>query len=282
MPYLSTALRFLFYSNIWIALAAVSLTAYTLLLKQEPIDGLVLLLIFLATLTTYNLCVFYSNTDYTEKFSFIKRWRIWLMQIFLGGLLSLFFISIFLHLTQLIFLVHLAIISFFYTVPISVHLPSGRLFFIPAWRNLPYLKIFLIAYVWASATVIFPLLKADLFLTQKDTLLLFAERFCFIFAITLPFDLRDYFHDRQAQLITFAQRLSHTGLKFLSLIVLVLALIFSSQQAVYLHFYIQLGITATATLLIYKAHTYRPDWYFTGLIDGILLLPIVAGWIFLD
>src|SRR5690606_9612993 len=73
-------------------------------------------------------------------------------------------------------------------------------------RNIPGLKLFLIAIVWALSCVLLPILELETSIlagtTVNDTILLITKRLLFIAAITVPFDIRDMYQDRNSDLKT--------------------------------------------------------------------------------
>ena len=70
-------------------------------------------------------------------------------------------------------------------------------------RALAGVKIYVIAFVWSGVTVLLPLI-GKIELMQWDVLLEFTQRFLFVFALTLPFEIRDLKFD-VANLKTVAQ-----------------------------------------------------------------------------
>ena len=86
-------------------------------------------------------------------------------------------------------LIPLGVIAFMYQLPLMYW--KGR------WlrlREVPGVKIFLIAFVWALVSV--GLLVEEYQIGWKtDVWFLFVHRFCFVFAITIPFDIRDLKYD---------------------------------------------------------------------------------------
>ncbi len=267
------------------------LSTYLLLFETAGIafEAAPLWILFFGTLVTYNLCVFYTKGTASEKFEFIYKKRNILKIIFFLSLILLIPAPFFLTLNQFWFLVHLAIISIFYTVPIHIELPSEKIIdeeingkkiedstpknylSIPAWRNIPYLKIFLIAYVWASATVIFPMLHEDLIIQTPQTIALFFERLLFTLAITIPFDIRDKEGDKKVGLNTLVSLLSPQRSKILALCLLIICaiLIYSFHTNYFLHFGIVYILTA---FLILFSSNKRSEWYFTGFIDGLFVI----------
>lgn len=268
-------LDFILYSNIFIALCAVAMANASLLLLQKEFSLLINIILFFGTLSAYNLCSFYELEAYSEKFSFIKKNK-YLMQGFFGISLvfllgTLFWISF----NQLIFLIHLAIISLFYTVPIIISKGIKTVFYLPAWRNIPFLKVFLIAYVWASATVVFPALGKELIMLNQQILLLFLERFLFILAITLPFDVRDYSLDKKINLLTFATWRTKRFAKIIAILFALFALILSFYNLFFFQNPVILLTYIFVFLLIILSNEKRPEWFFTALLDGTMLLPFL-------
>src|SRR6185369_13593853 len=96
---------------------------------------------------------------------------------------------------SIFFLAHVGFISLAYSVPV---LAKGS----KNLRGVKLLKIFLIMYVWAASTVVMPAVGTELPIFQRDVVLLFIERALFIFAITLPFDIRDYESDIKNKVVT--------------------------------------------------------------------------------
>ncbi|WP_375560500.1 hypothetical protein ACE193_22855 [Bernardetia sp. OM2101] len=292
--------RWLVFGNFWISIGAalMGLSSYVLLFDSVRINYELapLWILFFGTLATYNLCVFYTKGTASEKFEFIYKKRNALKIIFFLSLILLIPAPFFLTLNQFWFLVHLAIISIFYTVPIHIELPSDEILeeeingkqnlnenkkeeklskksylSVPAWRNIPYLKIFLIAYVWASATVIFPMLHEDLIIQNSKTIALFFERFFFTLAITIPFDIRDKEGDKRVGLNTLVSLLTPQNSKILALCLLVICsvLIYYFHINYLFHFGIVYILTA---FLIIGSSNKRSEWYFTGFIDGLFVV----------
>ena len=111
-----------------------------------------------------------------------------------------------------LFLLHLAVLSIFYNVPKEA---EGINRF--PLRSIPIIKIFLIAYVWASISSFLPsILSGSLVLNTHNTLI-FLAHFLFIMAITLPFDIRDFNRDNKESLITIPQLIGVKTTKVLAI-----------------------------------------------------------------
>jgi len=90
-------------------------------------------------------------------------------------------------------------------------------------RNIPGLKLFLIAITWTGLTLYLPLFSADLN-TSQQVLISGAQRFLFIIAITIPFDIRDAQFDLP-ELHTLPQVIGINNSKIIALIALALIVI---------------------------------------------------------
>jgi 4-hydroxybenzoate polyprenyltransferase len=63
-------------------------------------------------------------------------------------------------------------------------------------RKIPFLKIFIISLAWASSTTLLLAIENNILLST-DFILHFISRFLFVFAITIPFDIRDLRYDNE-------------------------------------------------------------------------------------
>jgi 4-hydroxybenzoate polyprenyltransferase len=136
---------------------------------------------FFSTFLSYNFHSFFSRNRIegfrlTTIFNHFSNPMILLLLIsfILGFLLFIKFEKI----TQFIIII-LSLIAFFYP------------FFL---RELPFLKIFLIATSWTTTSVVILLFENNVIIDQS-VMLAFVKRFLFVLAITIPFDLRDYRFD---------------------------------------------------------------------------------------
>ncbi len=146
-------------------------------------------------------------------------------------------------------------------------------------RQVPYLKIFLIAGVWAATTVVLPVIHAGHQVPVGSTLLLVLERFLFVFAITIPFDLRDRIYDRSQGLKTLPHKLGAANTQRLAVGCMVLSGILGSAHAwanalpglaaAYV-----LGAGLTIAILVGRRFRSSP-WYHQGWLDGTLILHAV-------
>jgi 4-hydroxybenzoate polyprenyltransferase len=210
------------YSNAWIALAALSLVAQTryLLLgnwRLTDLEGFV----FSATLSLYAVHRIIAleklkGLPPTTRFQTIARRRLdIILYALLAGAGSLYFYLQLPGWVQVSALVP-ALFSVLYVLPVF----RGR----RRLRDFNYLKIFLVALVWTWVTVVLPTQQANLG-RQFPALLLGLQRFLFIFAITIPFDIRDLAVDARTKVRTLPGSVGLQRARLLSLGLLVLAMV---------------------------------------------------------
>lgn len=137
-------------------------------------------------------------------------------------------------------------------------------------RELPYLKIHLIAVVWVFACGFFPLLNEGHFHT--DHVLFASNHYLFLLAITIPFDIRDLNMDSTDQR-TIPQMIGSPAARILALALLVVFGALNVWLMPVLRTSISFwSVLAYTFILIAKTEQSRPFWYFGGLLDGSLVL----------
>lgn len=169
-----------------------------------------------------------------------------------------------------------AIISLAYVIPFL----AGK----KRLRDLNHIKIFLIMLSWAWITVILPAQELDMPIGPAIILMTF-ERAFFIFAITLPFDIRDLQIDAHSKVKTIPSVIGQSKAIWFALCCVLLTFLlvglnfrigtYSTLQ--FLALAISLLLTA---LLIWFSNKERHDYYYTGLMDGTMVLQ--AGLVFLS
>lgn len=143
-------------------------------------------------------------------------------------------------------------------------------------RDLNFIKIFLVAIVWAWVSVLLPYLELG---KPLDSSLIFMalERAFFVFAITLPFDIRDMEVDAHNDVKTIPARIGARKSKYLAAGLMAVSMFFVLLNT-YMHFYslwtaFGLLISAFITVFVinYSDRT-EEDYFFTGLVDGMMLV----------
>ncbi|WP_187262163.1 UbiA prenyltransferase family protein [Pontibacter beigongshangensis] len=268
-------------SSLFISCCAFFLTVETFLLAGLAVSLPLATFVFLATLFTYNLSSVQSVLRRSRKYrqtvplSWVQRYR---SELALTGIASLagavlIYWNYGLQI-NLWFILHLALISIGYTVPIIYKSKKVR-----PLRSVPLLKVFLIAYVWAAVTVYFPIMHAGAVVWEQEVLLLFLRRFMFILALALLFDIRDYLYDQKTRTLTVPGFIGVRNTKLLSLGLLLLngvvgAVMENAPLEVAL-----LAAAALAALVVLYSSEHKPRVYYALLADGAMLLH--AGLVYL-
>ena len=270
---------FLLFSNMFMALCAVAQGLVVFHLIGSPPIFTVLGLLFVSTVAIYNFSILLTKPK-NPKQSENKRVR-WffahhrlMVTITIVSILSLIPLFFLVSTESRLLLVFLAIISFAYSLPLFT---MGDQRF--GLRNIPGLKQFLITLVWTMSTVLLPILEAqDLHFTDvslRDTAILLAKRFLLIAALTVPFDIRDLFEDRESGLKTIPVVI---GEKYANLFCQVLLaghiiLLFLYRNHGLTKDFVALSLTAVlAGWLIFKSKWQRNEYYYFFYLDGILIL----------
>lgn len=270
-------IRFIIYSNVYIALAAFVLTIATQVqFGEQPYVYPYVYLVFFATVLEYNFIQFYSILTRSKlKQAYNHQWLnkqimwyyVFIFLCFLGFLLSLVNIEF----KLILVFMPLALITFLYSIP-SPHL-NRRFFKI---RQIPYLKIFLISFVWSGITVLLPAIHSVNKLNNIHVFLIFIERFLFLFAITIPFDIRDMEDDIKDGIKTIPILKGKENSIQYSTLALVLFVIVSLIHYISLENYgiaSALTISFLSTLYVIKNKKIQNiPLYHYGILDGTMLL----------
>lgn len=143
-------------------------------------------------------------------------------------------------------------------------------------REIPFLKIFFISLIWAYTTVFIPLGGSGI-IQYSSLILMFFQRFFFIFAITIPFDIRDIEKDRRSNLKTIPTEKGAGFSKVLAIVALFLSLILwminKKGTGNVFHSLVPFLFSAIyAGVLIILSKPQRKTFYYTFLVDGALVI----------
>jgi 4-hydroxybenzoate polyprenyltransferase len=197
------ALNFIINTNIFISLAAVVFTLQTqVLLGMEPQLHPYLFIIFFATIFEYNLhrlitILHNPNALEDDKHSWVKKnttaFYI-LVALSVAGFLCAVLLA---KPLVLLVLFPIGLITLFYSLPVFKNKKN-----IFRLREIPGLKIILISMVWSASTILLPIVQSGIYFPVPHVATMLLERFLFVFAITLPFDIRDMKPDQTSGLKT--------------------------------------------------------------------------------
>ena len=256
------------------------------LIKATPVFPVIGLL-FTSTLGIYNFSILLTKPDQPDKSPYKRvRWffsHYRLMVTFtIVSMLSLIPLFFLISIESRILLIFLSIISFCYSIPLFT---IGDQKF--GLRNIPGLKQFLITLVWTMSTVLLPILEAQHFhltsISMRDTTIVIAKRFLFIAALTIPFDIRDLFEDRQSGLktvpVVWGEKNAYLFCQVLLAGYVVLLFLFRNN-GFNTDFW---ALTVTAVLtgwLIFKSKWEKNEYYYFFYMDGVLIVQYVILLVF--
>ncbi len=262
------------YSSLLIALGAASLVQlnYFLVSGQDGLDTYTAFLFF-STIFLYNThrvvgMEKVKEFEHEGRFAVIKLYRNHIILYgILGFLLALyFFFKMKLNLQILLFAP--VLLSLLYVIPTL------------GWkirlRDLDYLKIFLIAIVWAWTTSFIPeyILHGG---WRNEQIFSFLERMFFFLAITIPFDIRDLKVDASSAVKTIPGRFGAKRSIWIALFCLLIhfGIVILLNHNGYYHGNLLLPyllISLITGLLIWFSDRGWEDYYFSGLLDGTMII----------
>lgn len=263
MQKLKKVVDFYVFSNLHVAFATFCLTQITLLYAGVT-NHIFSYFVFFATFLAYNGIRFYRKKVIKSwLFDWMQSNKIPLYIFLIISILALLFLGYNLHVNTLLALMPAGFLTLFYVVPFR-----GKL----SLRTLSGFKIFLIAFCWAFVTVLLPLVATEIAFT-KDVLITFFQRFFFVLAITIPFDIRDVNFDIKS-LKTLPQffgikQSKRIGTFFLMLF---LGLNFLKTEMDTTQLRIELIITIISLLLLMRATSNQHKYYSALFVEAI---PIV-------
>ncbi len=280
---------FLINTNIFISLAAVALTLQTQVqLGLRPQFHPYILLLFFATIFDYNLHRLITVLTNKEALNSVKHtWVKQNIRLFyllvacsvIGFSWAVFYANV----KVLITLAPLAAITLFYSLPVFKNNKS-----IFRLREIPCLKIFLISFVWAGSTIFLPIIQSAIVFNKEHVILMFIERFLFVFAITIPFDIRDMRADARENLLTIPILIGKKNALIVSNIVLVLFTLLCTAHYQHTHFVLIIVafiLSAISTFFFINNKKMQvKHFYHYGILDGTMLLQglLVLGFYYLD
>lgn len=274
MKLLRAFIDLLLYGNYWIAAAATAMCLQTQFVLTGQLHWNVFIaFVFFATLFLYAIHRIVGLKKVKPfqdqgRYQVIARFRSHILFYAFSGLLISAVCFFILGMKVQIALIMPCLLSLAYVVPIFGK--RQRL------RDFHFIKIFLIAAVWSWITVIIPGMERKLF-WNAPLWIMALERLFFIFAITLPFDIRDLKIDQFTKVKTLPQVLGINKTKILAGLLLLIATLFSLLN--YRLEAYNAGML-TAILLSYLlallsnifADRIEHDYFFTGFVDGLMIV----------
>jgi len=268
------AFKFLISKNIFVAFATLSLYLITDILYHIN-DPLIGGFVFFSTLFAYNYMrfpLFFSKT------TFCKIGLVHCVVILFSGLISCF-LMFFLGLKFILLIIPIILISVLYPLSIDVNKKAYSI------RSIPFLKLFLISFVWAYVTVFLPLIYNSVEINIY-VLSVFVQRVLFVIAIAIPFDIRDINVDR---IKTLPNTLGTRASKFFAcaclLLVELLLIINVIASFMDTHHFIAIFLSILLSAIIISLTHKNNSYFFYGIfVEGLsiimCLFVIISNWIY--
>lgn len=278
----TSILDFLLFSNIFIAICAAAQGLVTYHLLNAKPSAYVLAFLFFSTLLIYNLAVLLSKPKEPQKSPFKRvRWifdhyRLTISTTLVSALCLIPLGLLYLSFESKLLMVFIGLLSVAYNIPFLTL--NGKKI---GLRNIPGIKLFLIAFVWACSCVLLPIVELEslhqIQVPLSETVILVAKRFLFVCAITVPFDIRDLFQDKLYELktipVVLGEKKAWIFCQALLGIYLVLLILFTKGINTDV-----IALTLTILLtgwLIFKSNIKRNEYFYFGYLDGTMLLQYV-------
>jgi len=256
--FIKKIIDFYVFSNIHVAFATFCLVKITLL-NIGVSENMTAWFVFFSTLVSYNIIRFlrFKNIK-TWYHVWIKNNRALLYSISVISALIIIYLSFNLRLKAILVLIPFALTVFFYTSPLK-HF---------SLRNIPGLKLFLIAFSWAGITVLFPLIQNYITPRIIDWITFF-QRFLFVVVITIPFDIRDLSFDN-TQLKTIPQQFGIKKSKLFGILLLILFISLEFIKPSAKNVIVQtLIITILSGLLLWFSNNNQSKYYSSFLVESL-------------
>mgnify|MGYP001204872531 CR=1 FL=1 len=249
--------------SVHVAFSAAALTWLTYLEVGVLPNFKVIGIVFCATIAGYNFIKYFglASTHHRNITPQIKR-ILWLSIVSILGILILL---VSLKWPVVIVLLMSSLVTFLYARPLGL---KNLVIHDQNLREVSGLKIFIIAAVWTSMTVLIPFIDIQISFDQFGWIYL-TQRYIFIMALVLPFDIRDTIYD-QIRLATIPQILGLIGTKIVG--------VFGTMIVVFLTFYIDIDIIPMLiaclllTLSILLSNAKRPFYFTAFWVEGIPLI----------
>ena len=257
-------LIFDFYINasIHVALAVFALLRITEVYFDLSYNQNLNYFIFFGTLTGYNF-VKYSGVAKLHYKSLANGLKV--IQLFsFFNFVALCYFAYQISWSTLIYAVPFSLLTFFYAVPFL----SG---FKKNLRQISFLKVIVVAAVWAGFTVLIPLVDANETI-NLNSILFILQRFLLIVVLILPFDIRDLKYD-DISLKTIPQKIGVEQTKRFGIALMIFCLILeyladtpSALQTSFMIFFFLLIIS------LMRAKINQPKYYSSFFVES---LPII-------
>lgn len=258
MKFLNFLFNIYINTSLHVAFAVCSLVGITYLEFDVNISYNLLGFVFFGTIVGYNFVKYAAI--YKKRFA---EMYLHLKIIQTVSVLALFYFTM--QLTGIIIVVFggFALLTFLYAIPL---LKNKNL------RNVTGLKITIVAVVWAGVTVLIPLINKSVML-DMDFWITLIQRFLFVFALTLPFEIRDLQFD-DLTLETLPQRVGVKKTKIIgTLMLLFMMLIELFKDSINLNYLISMVVVIVVLILfLWNSEKKQSNYFSSFWVESIPIL----------
>ncbi len=264
-------IKSIIYSNLLVSLCVAAYTHLTYITYNLPSNNqlIILVMVFCFTYLTYNGQRIFRLKKY-KKIGERLQWvvnhqtalRITSITFGLIGFVCLFFI----HPISWWLIIPMGFLSMFYVIPIP--------FIKKGLRNIHYLKVFIIALVWALIIIGLPFIDGmKTIVLDTTSALAFIQCFVFILAITLPFDVRDIDFDKADELKTIPQLIGIKGTILFAELLLISSTLIYYYNNVRAHYFLALLIGHIITMIIVAlTNKNRMELFYAGWVESSVII----------
>ena len=233
------------------------------------IKGDLLLLVFFATMLSYcfQRVIRHSSAlinSTRHQWIYNNKKYLYSLIIISSGISGCLFFTLFTF-YELLYFSPLLAITLFYAVKV----------FSLSLRDIPFMKIILIALSWAAVTVLIPAYINE-GLDANDIWILFILNFIYIFALVIPFDIRDLDFD-EPEKKTIPQLIGIRAAKHTAITLLVVCGLLSlllSKGALFL-----IPVYIVSIIVLFQVNERKKELFYAFGIDGLILLFPFSTWI---
>ena len=254
---LKRIIEFIVFSNVWISLGAVGIALTTFFYTETQVDLVLLILVFFSTLFGYSL----QNISQREIHRHRSNQILWSQSnnklirwiVFVSFLISVFIsfhiLNIYLFVVSIPFLG----LVFFYRNAFSSKFQI---------RNIPFLKILIISFCWCWTCCALPQLVSGCIFNWNITFIIFI----YVYAITIPFDIRDMYLDKKIYTIP-----QITGIR-VAFVISQLSILCLFFFALYLSNYLLCFFMIMTNLILIPSLKINSEFYYLFVLDGLLVI----------
>ncbi|MCX6291241.1 MAG: UbiA family prenyltransferase [Bacteroidetes bacterium] len=276
---------FLLSSHLFIASAAACLVEVTYASVHSGLRiSALTVLVFSSTLLIYNfhkISRFFPHLSFspTENISRLKNIPALTKTMLVVSTAGIALSSFFIQWKIIALFLPLSFITFAYSIPfLQIGNKKKRL------REIFLVKISTVAIVWSITTVIFPLMDCGEDPFTGSSLLFFAERFLFVLAICIPFEIRDMEQEIRWGNVTLPVRVGVRKSKAFALVALAMfvflvhlrspAMLPLFRPENYFPVSMYASAVAAAALILFS-NAQRDPYYFRIFVDGTMHLQLI-------